>query len=96
MSPAQVSLPNPDNARRASGQGDAEALATLKRTLLVAALETPYAHQKLLCRSHLTTSRKSWSVFLCFTADFAMYVIAICVLPVGLTYLLMLSLVAHY
>ncbi|KAG3110086.1 hypothetical protein PI125_g10338 [Phytophthora idaei] len=41
MSPAQVSLLNPDNARRASGQGDAEALATLKRTLLVAALETP-------------------------------------------------------
>ncbi|KAG3192599.1 hypothetical protein PC128_g10444 [Phytophthora cactorum] len=41
MSPAQVSLPNPDNARRASGQGDAEALATLKRTLLVVALETP-------------------------------------------------------
>ncbi|ETL96626.1 hypothetical protein L917_05916 [Phytophthora nicotianae] len=41
MRPTHAPLPNPDNARRASGQADAEALATLKRTLLIAALETP-------------------------------------------------------
>ncbi|KAF4046516.1 hypothetical protein GN244_ATG00905 [Phytophthora infestans] len=79
MGPAHVPLPSPDNGRT-SAQADAEALTTLKRTLLVVALETPPRFRSDLDVVVIQQHLASLGVFSCVSSQILQYLATECTL----------------